>query len=137
MKLLRTLVAVGVVGVAFEGLEALLTRHFYSRTYNYYQAADVYWEDQHTLLLYLPHRALFWTLRPSIRMKAADVTSAPHLRPEWSQQTRYAWEIHVSAQGFRGDDFAATGRRRGTAADQTASARDRRFGGGAWTDAGG
>lgn len=100
------LVAAGVVGL-FAAAELGFTHLYYSRTYNYYKAAEVYWEDQSTLLLYLPHRYLFWTLKPSIRLKAAADADAHGLRPEHSGRQHHEWEIHVGPKGFRGADFPA------------------------------
>ena len=80
-------------------------RYYYAKTYDYYHAAEVYWEEQSTLLLYLPHRYLFWTLKPGIRMKAQEVAETFGLRPEHNGRKRYDWEIRVSPQGFRGAAF--------------------------------
>ena len=44
------------------------SRYYYARSYDYYHAAEVYWEEQSTLRLYLPDRYLFWTLKPGIRI---------------------------------------------------------------------
>ena len=42
----------------------------FQRTYHYHEVEDVYWENQNTLLLYLPDPTVFWRLRPGIRLKA-------------------------------------------------------------------
>src|SRR5574341_311581 len=103
----RRLVALALFVVTLAGIEILCERHYYSRTYNYYQAAEVYWEEQSTLLLYLPHRFLFWTLKPNIRLKAAENAQGYGLRPGQNVRTRYEWEIRVGPKGFRGPDFPA------------------------------
>ena len=41
-------------------LDDLFERHYYSGTYRYYETAEVYWEDENTLLLFSPDRELFW-----------------------------------------------------------------------------
>ena len=48
-----------IATLSFAATEALLREYYYSKTYSYYEATEVYWEDQNTLLLYLPHRFLF------------------------------------------------------------------------------
>jgi lysophospholipase L1-like esterase len=84
--------------------EFLLTRLYYSRTYSYYEAAAVYWEDQHTLLLYLPDRLLFWTLRPGVRLKARERIESYGPSGLKVGHER-AWEVAVGPKGFRGADF--------------------------------
>lgn len=85
--------------------ELLARRYYYARTYNYYEAAEVYWEEQSTLLLYIPHRALFWTLKPGIRFKAAETAELPELRSDDAPLRHYEWEIRVGPKGHRGPDF--------------------------------
>jgi lysophospholipase L1-like esterase len=72
-------------------------------TYHYHEVENVYWEDQNTLLLYLPDPEVFWRLRPGIRMKATVAGRVDWARPD--PPRRYTWEIGVSPKGFRGPDF--------------------------------
>jgi lysophospholipase L1-like esterase len=65
----------------------------------------VYWEDQQTLLLYLPDRELFWRLRPNIRLKAAETNETFELQPGRSGRQSFEWELRVGPKGFRGEDF--------------------------------
>lgn len=102
----RLFLAIGVVAGIALGAEIALERHYYhGRTYNYYDAAEVYWEDQSTLLLYIPHRELFWTLKPNVRMRVAEKARSYGLQPDQNGRIRHEWEIRVGKQGFRGDDF--------------------------------
>jgi lysophospholipase L1-like esterase len=103
----RRLLGVAACCGAALAAESLLTRHYYGRSYNYYRAAEVYWEDQQTLLLYLPDRLLFWRLRPNIRLKATETNEVFELRPERSGRRRFEWELRVGPKGFRGEDFPA------------------------------
>ncbi|MCI4348078.1 MAG: GDSL-type esterase/lipase family protein [Thermoplasmata archaeon] len=75
----------------------------YQRTYHYHDVEDVYWEDQNTLLLYLPDPTVFWRLRPGIQLKATVAGKVDWLHSE--PPRRYSWEIGVSPKGFRGPDF--------------------------------
>lgn len=77
----------------------------YRRTYHYHEVEDVYWENQNTLLLYLPDPAVFWRLRPGIRLKATVAGEGAWLRQDFPR--RYTWEIGVSSKGFRGPEFPA------------------------------
>ncbi|HWX23564.1 MAG TPA: GDSL-type esterase/lipase family protein [Vicinamibacteria bacterium] len=91
----------GLLAVAEEGLRWAS----YARTYHYHEVEDVYWEDQNTLLLYLPDPMVFWRLRPGIRLKATVAGAEDWLHPE--PPRRYTWEIAVSSRGFRSGDFPA------------------------------
>ena len=106
-RLLRGLVVALVLLALGLGAELLSRRYYYGRTYNYYEAAEVYWEEQSTLLLYIPHRSLFWTLKPGIRLKAAETAELPELGSEDGVRRRYEWEIRVGPKGHRGLDFPA------------------------------
>jgi lysophospholipase L1-like esterase len=87
------------------GLERLLDHYYYSQTYRYYQATEVYWEDQHTLLLYLPHRDYFWSLKPDIRLHVAESITEYGVYPELNQEKEYLWDIEVNSAGFRASEF--------------------------------
>jgi lysophospholipase L1-like esterase len=105
-RLLRTGCGLLATLGAFATAEHLLERYYYSRTLSYHQAADVaYWEDQHTLLLYLPHPTLFWSLKPGIRLRATEDADPQTLRPERRRWHRLEWEVQVGPKGFRGPDF--------------------------------
>jgi len=102
----RRLLTIATAGLALALAESGLSHYYYSRTYNYYEAAEVYWEDQSTLLLYLPHRVLFWTLRPNISLKASEKSTARGLSHA-DRLERLVFQIRVGPKGFRGQDFPA------------------------------
>src|SRR5262245_55767327 len=91
---------------ALTAAEYLLERHYYGRVLSYHQTADVaYWEDQHTLLLYLPHPTLFCSPKPGIRLRATEDADPQTLHPERRRWHRLEWEVRVGPKGFRGPDF--------------------------------
>ena len=74
--------------------ERALKNHYERGSYGYYESTEVYLEDQYTLLLYLPHPDLMWTLRPDIRLtlheeiRGFGVNGAlPRVKYEWILQT--------------------------------------------------
>jgi len=106
-RLVRRLAAVAAGLGALAIVETQLHRYYYGQTYRYYDAAEVYWEDQNTLLLYLPHPTLFWSLRPGITMKVSEATRSFGLVESHNVLSEFAWEIRVGPKGFRGPDFPA------------------------------
>jgi hypothetical protein len=85
--------------------EGLLKRHYYGQRYRYYEATGVYAEDQQTLLLYLPDRWLFWSLRPGIDLDVQERIEG-FGPPDGTPVPRvHAWRIHVDANGLRGREF--------------------------------
>jgi hypothetical protein len=100
--LLIALSLVLIVGAEF------LTRHLSLRqTYRYYETSEVYLENQHTLLLYLPHRHLFWTLRPGVRLNLAENISGYALAGSLPSQ-EHEWSVEVNSLGFRGRETPAS-----------------------------
>ncbi len=54
------------------GVDRALKAHYYGKTYKYYETAEVYHEDENTLLLFSPHRTLFWVIKPDIRLQIEE-----------------------------------------------------------------
>lgn len=80
--------------------EAVARYHAFSNTYRYHEATEVYFEDQHTLLLYLPHPTLFWTLRPNVDLSVTEILT-PFAVEGSLQPSNYQWRIRTNEDGFR------------------------------------
>jgi hypothetical protein len=83
--------------------EYSLRRHFFGRTYSYYSTTEVYWEDQHTLLLYLPDPLTMWRLRPSIELSVSEWIRPYGRAP--AEPVRHEWTISTNALGYRTQEF--------------------------------
>lgn len=98
-----------ITAIIFLALLAILEygfeRYFLDRTYSYYKTTEVYWEDQHTLLLYLPDPHTMWRLRPSIDLSVREWIQ-PY-GPEPRNPILYEWQITTNARGFREREFEA------------------------------
>ena len=82
------------------GVDRGLKAYYYSQTYRYYEAGEVYYEDEKTLLLYSPHRTLFWLLKPHITMR---IEEAPDQYDAYTIGTRpghYSFEVRSNADGL-------------------------------------
>ncbi len=77
-----------------------LKTYYEGGSYGYYQSTEVYLEDRHTLLLYLPHPDLLWSLRPSISLSLhEEIIGFDRSGPLPS--VRYDWTLRTDADGFR------------------------------------
>lgn len=86
--------------------EYSLRRYFFGRTYSYYASTEVYWEDQQTLLLYLPDPLTMWRLRPSISLSVEE-----WIQPYGQEPTlpiRHKWNISTNEHGYRSPEFDRT-----------------------------
>ncbi len=95
------------------GSERLLKDRYYPRTYRYYQAGEVYWEDSHTLLLFSPDRYLFWRLKPSIRMNLEETPQQYGAYVIGARKAPYAFEVVTDSHGYNSPEFHCA--RRGSA----------------------
>lgn len=85
--------------------ERRLTDGYYSKTYRYYDAGEVYWEDSHTLLLFSPDRYLFWRLKPRIRMKLEEIPEQYSAYVVGPRPVPYAFEVKTDSRGFNSPEF--------------------------------
>jgi lysophospholipase L1-like esterase len=86
-------------------LDRGLKAYYYSKTYRYYDAGEVYWEDSHTLLLFSPDRHLFWRLKPDIRMKLEETPETYDAYRVGTRPAPYAFEVRTDGRGFNSPDF--------------------------------
>jgi lysophospholipase L1-like esterase len=87
------------------GSERLLKDHYYSRSYRYYEAGEVYWEDSHTLLLFSPDRYLFWRLKPNIRMRLEETPEQYGAYVIGTRKAPYAFEVRTGSHGYNSPEF--------------------------------
>lgn len=108
-ELARSLARRGIpwlIGMALlAGIDRGLAHHYYSQSYRYYEAGEVYWEDSHTLLLFSPDRHLFWRLKPGIRMKLEETPEAYGSQVVGSRPVPYAFEVRTQSRGFNSPEF--------------------------------
>jgi lysophospholipase L1-like esterase len=109
-RTLRRLFLVLVVAVLVLAAERLLKDHYYSQTYRYYEAGEVYWEDSHTLLLFSPDRHLFWRLKPGIRMKLEETPDQYGAYVVGTRPVPYAFEVKTDSRGFNSPEFDCAGK---------------------------
>lgn len=91
--------------------ERRLKDDYYSQTYRYYDAGEVYWEDSHTLLLFSPDRYLFWRLKPGIRMKLEETPERYGAYVVGTSPVPYAFEVKTDSRGFNSPAFDCANKR--------------------------
>lgn len=96
--------------VAVVGIDRGLKSYYYARTYRYYEAGEVYWEDSHTLLLFSPDPHLFWRLKPTIRMKLEETPEQYGGYLVSSRKEPYAFEVRTNSRGFNSPEFVCGGK---------------------------
>lgn len=83
------------------GADRAFKYYYYSQTYRYYETAEVYYEDENTLLLFSPHRTLFWVIKPDIRLKIEeDPTEYDAYTIGGSSPGHYAFEVRSNSAGL-------------------------------------
>lgn len=82
-----------------------LKSFYYSKTYRYYEAGEVYWEDSHTLLLFSPDRHLFWRLKPNIRMRLQETPEQYGAYVIGTRRVPYQFEVVTEGHGFNTPSF--------------------------------
>jgi lysophospholipase L1-like esterase len=86
-----------------------LKDHYYSQTYRYYDAGEVYWEDSHTLLLFSPDRYLFWRLKAGIKMKLEETPEQYGAYVVGTRRVPYAFEVKTDSRGYNSPEFDCDG----------------------------
>jgi len=99
--LLPWLLAIALLVAADRALKS----SYYSQTYRYYDAGEVYWEDSHTLLLFSPDRYLFWRLKPHIRMKLEETPEQYGAYVIGTRKVPYAFEVVTDSHGYNSPEF--------------------------------
>lgn len=95
-----------LVGLALlAALDRGLKSHYYAKTYRYYEAGEVYWEDSHTLLLFSPDRHLFWRPKPRIRMRLEETPESYGAHLVGTRPVPYAFEVRTDGRGFNSPEF--------------------------------
>jgi lysophospholipase L1-like esterase len=74
--------------------------YYYSQTYRYYEAGEVYVEDENTQLLFSPDRQLFWKIKPSIELKITENPEQYDLKTVDSKPGYYFFTVKSNAQGL-------------------------------------
>ena len=82
------------------GIDQALKYYYYSETYRYYEAGEVYYEDENTLLLYSPHRTLFWAIKPDIRMRIEENPVQYDAYTVGSRPGHYLFEVRSNSEGL-------------------------------------
>jgi lysophospholipase L1-like esterase len=101
----------GLLGlIAAMGIDRGLKSYYYARTYRYYDAGEVYWEDSHTLLLFSPDPHLLWRLKPNIRMKLEETPEQYGGYIASSRKEPYAFEVRTNSRGFNSPEFDCSGK---------------------------
>jgi len=97
---LRRALVVGLALAAVVATDLLFKKYYYSFTYRYYDAGEVYQEDSNTLLLFSPDRYLFWTVKPNIRMKITENPEQYDLRTVGTTRGHYLFTVRSNSAGL-------------------------------------
>ena len=82
------------------GVDRALKAYYYSQTYKYYETGEVYREDENTLLLFSPHRTLFWVIKPNIRLKIEEDPAEYDAYTIGERPGHYAFEVRSNSAGL-------------------------------------
>jgi len=102
---LKRLFAVALIILGVVATDLLLKKYYYSFTYRYYDAGEVYHEDSNTLLLFSPDRYLFWSIKPNIRMKITENPEQYDLRTLGSTRGSYLFTVRTNSAGFNSPEI--------------------------------
>ena len=100
----RLIVAMAAVLLAVAADRALKA-WYYGRTYRYYEAGEVYWEDSQTLLMFSPDRFLFWRPKPSITLHLEETPQQYGLFHAGTRPVPYAFTLHTIPRGLNTPPF--------------------------------
>ena len=92
--------------LAIVAADRLLKVYYYSKTYRYYEAGEVYVEDENTLLLFSPDRYLFWKIKPRIELKITEDPEEYDLRTIGSRPGHYFFTVRSNAHGLNSPDVS-------------------------------
>ena len=95
-----------VVVTLLFGVDRLLERHYYGQTYRYYETAEVYHEDENTLLLFSPSRHLFWAIKPNIVLAIEEDPTEYHLEAPAGRPGHYTFEVRSNSGGLNSPEIS-------------------------------
>jgi len=89
-------------------VDRLLKMHYYSKVYRYYDAGEVYVEDENTLLLFSRHRYLFWKLKPNIKMTITEDPLQYDLHALEGKPGTYTFTVQTNSRGFNSPEISTS-----------------------------
>jgi lysophospholipase L1-like esterase len=96
---------VGLALAAVVGADLGIKKYYYSFTYRYYDAGEVYQEDSNTLLLFSPDRYLFWRIKPNIGMKITENPEQYDLRTLGTTRGHYLFTVRTNSDGLNSPEI--------------------------------
>jgi len=86
--------------------DRLFKWYYYSQTYRYYEAGEVYVEDENTQLLFSPDRHLFWKIKPDIELKITENPEQYDLHTVDSKPGSYFFTVKSNSHGLNSPEIA-------------------------------